>query len=391
MSRPVHICILTTAHPTDDVRVYHKFARAFRAAGFSVTWVGPAHSVHPLHGDDPHGVEFRLGPPIRTRMDRLHSCRRIGPIAGKVPKVDIYYAPEPDSARMALRLAQNNGAKVIFDIHEVFHGALLDRWLFGLRFHPIREYMRRHFSRVASQCDLVIGVNAAVLSQYSLSHVPKLVVRSCAPSWFAGNKPADVCGIGRKYFNIIHGKSDLARGTLQVIEAAARSRAQIPGLRILMFESSVQANVTGHRALRSRIYDLGVSEIIVFRPMIPMQEMPEVLQSCDAGLIAYGRDFGIESLPNRLFEYMASGLPIIGPSYASEITSVIKAERCGILVDFENPAEIAEAFVQFSRHPDRCREMGRRSRDAFLARHNWESEIRPVIDRIHQWYTSNPI
>jgi len=389
MSHQVHICILTTAHPIDDVRVYHKFANAFREAGFRVTWAGPSDPVRQLHSNNPHDIEYRLGPPIRNRIDRLRSSRRIGPIAGKIPKVDVYYAPEPDSAQIALSLAKRNGAKVIFDIHEVFHGALLDRWLFGFQIHLIREHMRQRFSRIAAQCDLVIGVNAAVLSQYSLPNVPKLVVRSCAPSWFAGKEPADVCGSQRNYFSIMHGKSDLARGTLQVIEAAAKSRARIPGLRILMFEPSVRRDDAGYRTLASRISDRDLSEIIDLRATIPMQQMPGVLQSCDAGLIAYGRDLGIESLPNRLFEYMAAGLPVIGPSYAGEIASVIKAEKCGILVDFENPDEIAEAFVQLSDHPEQCREMGRRSRNAFLARHNWESEIRPVIDCIQQWHAPN--
>lgn len=174
-----------------------------------------------------------------------------------------------------------------------------------------------------------------------------------------------------------------------MVEAAAMSSAQIHGLRILMFESANKTNDIGHSILTSRIKELGISEIIDVRPSIPMQDMPRVLQSCDAGLIAYGRDLGIESLPNRLFEYMAIGLPIIAPSYAREIASIIETEQCGILVDFENPIDIAKALVELSHHPNKCREMGRRSRDAFLARHNWEAEVRSVIDFIHKWQTPN--
>jgi len=388
MSDPVHVCILTTAHPIDDVRVCHKFAGAFRAAGFCVTWVGPGHATQAMRNYNPYDIEFMLGPPIRTRVDRLLSSRRIRPIAEQNANVDVYYAPEPDSAQLALSLAKNNGAKVIFDIHEIYHGALLDRWLLGFRINLIREYMRRRISLIASQCDLVVGVNNAVLAQYSPPKVSKVVVRSCAPSWFAKGEPADVCGSQRSSFNVMHGKSDLARGTMQVVEAAAMSSAQIRGLRILMFEPANKTNDVGHSSLTSRIKELSVSEVIDVRPSIPMQDMPRVLQSCDAGLIAYGRDLGIDSLPNRLFEYMAIGLPIIAPSYAREIASIIETEQCGILVDFEDPVDISKALVQLSQHPNKCREMGRRSRDAFLARHNWETEVRSVIECIQNWHTS---
>jgi glycosyltransferase involved in cell wall biosynthesis len=326
-----------------------------------------------------------LGRPIQTRVDRLLASSRIRPIAEKIAKVDVYYAPDPDSAQLALSLAKSNGAKVIFDIHEIYHGALLDRWFLGFRINPIREYMRKRISLIAAQCDLVVGVSNAVLAQYLPLKVPQVVVRSCAPSWFAKGAPADVCGPQRTSFNIMHGKSDLLRGTMQVVEAAAISRGKIRRLCILMFESINKTNDIGQSKLTSRIKELGASEIIDVRPSIPMQDMPSVLRSCDAGIIAYGRALGIDSLPNRLFEYMAMGLPIIAPLYAGEIASIIETEQCGLLIDCEDPAHIAKAIIQLSGDPQLCREMGRRARKAFLERHNWETEVQPVIKCIQKW------
>lgn len=386
MSDPIHICILTTAHPIDDVRVNHKFANAFHTAGFRVSWVGPGHAFYDSKNYyNWHGIEFILGPPIRTRLDRLLSRRRIRPIAERLSKVDVYYSPEPDSAELAISLAKRNGAKVIFDIHEVYHDALLDRWLLGYRVNPIREYIRRRISQIAFQCDLVIGVSNAVLSPYLHQNTPNNVVRSCAPSWFAKGDQSDTCGKLRTAFSIMHGKSDLVRGTMQVIEAAALSLRQIYGLRVIMFESANKTNDNERNKLISRIKELGLAEIIDLRPGIPMHDMPRILETCDAGLIAYGRALGTDSLPNRLFEYMAMGLAIIAPTYAREIARIIDIEKCGILVDFEDPADISRAIVQLSQNPHLCREMGRRSREAFLARHNWETEVRPVIDRIQKW------
>ena len=36
-----HVCIVTSAHPLDDVRVHTKFAESFLQNGWDVSWVGP--------------------------------------------------------------------------------------------------------------------------------------------------------------------------------------------------------------------------------------------------------------------------------------------------------------------------------------------------------------
>ena len=299
--------------------------------------------------------------------------------------MDVYYSPDPDAAAVAFNLAKKNGAKVIFDIHEVFHGAILDRWLFGRRLYPIRNYIQQRIRRICSKCDLVLGVSNAVLDPY-LTHKDRyMVVRSCAPSWFANAKAADILDATRSPFKIVHGKSDLIHGTKQVIEAAAISKTHGIDLRIVMFKSSKNNMDIDTRALISESHKLGISEIIDMQESIPFPKMPDILQACDAGLVAYGRDLGIDSLPNRLFEYMAAGLAIIAPFYAREIARIIETERCGILVDFEDPRDIAKAIIQLRRNPYLCREMGKRAREAFLLRYNWEKEVRPVIDYIQKW------
>jgi glycosyltransferase involved in cell wall biosynthesis len=82
---------------------------------------------------------------------------------------------------------------------------------------------------------------------------------------------------------------------------------------------------------------------------------------------------------------MAVGLPVLAPSYDKGIAPVIKTEKCGMLADFENPESIAEAINHLRDNPEVCREMGRRGREAFLARHNWEGEVQPLLDRIRSW------
>src|ERR1019366_6533859 len=217
----LHICILTTAHPIDDVRVNEKFARSFLSSGFRVSWVGPAHAYVNEQPALATGIEFHLASENRSKLDRLFSFISVYRKAIRVADVDIYYCPEPDSARLALCLAKRNRAKVILDLHEVYHGPMLTRWLGGLALPAIREFVRKRIAHTCRRCDLVLGVSAAVLDYYFSPSGNRLIVRSCAPAWFSDLPPADVCGDERRQFTIMHGKRSFARGTMAVLEAAA--------------------------------------------------------------------------------------------------------------------------------------------------------------------------
>lgn len=387
MTDPIHICILTTAHPIDDVRVNNKFGAAFRGAGFKVSWVGPGHAFFDAANYNRYGFEFVLGPPIRGRLSRMLARHRLRRLVRNVRHVDVYYCPDPDSAELAVRLARRNGARVVFDIHEMFHKALLTRWLKGHQLGVLSEYIRGRIARTCARCELVVGVSATVLDAFVPGDAHnRLVVRSCAPAWFASSAPADVCGPERVAFTFMHGKGGRLRGTLAVLQAASIASKQVSGLRVIVIHQGDAQDDGENRMLLSSAEALRITDVLDMRKGVPMHEMPGILAGCDVGLIAWQRSVGEDVLPNRLFEYMAAGLPVLGPSYAPEIARILDAEQCGRLADFENPADIAREMVYLRQNPEVCREMGRRAREAFLARYNWESEVRPLLDRIRSWF-----
>jgi glycosyltransferase involved in cell wall biosynthesis len=387
MRNPIHVCIITSIHPVDDVRVSHKIGQAFRSEGFRVTWVGPNYAFFDASHYDRYGIEYRLFSTRKGKLGRLLGYFNAYRKGLSVPNVQVFYAPDPDSAFVAIRLAQKQKARVIFDIHEMYHDGMLDRWMKGLTAKVAKSILRRGLLGVCSNCDLVMGVSRAVLEPYWTTPTEKMVVRSCAPAWFAEGDAANVCEVGKKTFTFMHGKANLLRGTNVVLEALSIAKQQVHGLKCIMIDAFL-GSPTGFSVddFRRKVSALNLQDVVDLRQGVPMQEMPAVLQSCDAGLIAYDRKLGAESLPNRLFEYMAVGLPVVAPSYSPEICRILDAEKCGLAVDFENPVLVAEAMVQLCQDASTCREMGRRAREAFEKRHNWDVEVRPLLDRIRSWY-----
>lgn len=387
MSAPIHVCILTTAHAIDDMRVYYKMAHSFSSAGMRVSWVGPDIMLYGQPSDDPEvPLSRHLYPRMPGRLGRLMRFRSALRIVRKIKDVDIYYCPDPDSAFVGWWLVRRLDAKVIFDLHENYQvphtvqarGAGLGTRIFG-------RLIQRAISFICRRMDIVVGVSESVLAPFRKSIKDSLVIRNCAPKrLFASSSKSRMAG--DEALTLMHGTGALGRGTAVVLEATAAAQHRVNSLRVIVFNSfTAQADGYGVETFRQQVDQLGIGDLIDLREPIPLRSVPAVLETCHAGLIGYGRQLGVGSLPNRLFEYLASGLAIIAPDYAVEIKDIVEQEQCGILVDFENPEEVADAIVYLDEHRDQRQAMGTRARDAFEERYNWEGEVQPLLDHILAW------
>jgi glycosyltransferase involved in cell wall biosynthesis len=104
-----------------------------------------------------------------------------------------------------------------------------------------------------------------------------------------------------------------------------------------------------------------------------------------AGLICiYPTDNHIYSMPNKLFEYMAAGIPVIASNFTLW-KEIIEGNGCGLTVNPLQPKEIAGAIDYLIKNPDRALKMGENGRKAVIAKYNWQKEsekLLAVYDRV---------
>lgn len=374
-----HVCIFTSAHPTDDVRVNTRMATAFQDAGYRVSWVGPEHAYFSEEVRVSDEIAYHLFRPNNTRGRRLTASRAAARAATALQDVDWWYCPDPDAAGTAVGLARRQGGRVLFDIHEAFHQGLLDRWFPGKAPRLVREAVRRRLGRTCRRVDLVTGVSRSVMLPYLSGGESVVVTRNCAPRMFEATEHSEGAAGGR--LRVMHGKAVRSNGTGRVFEALrllsprAAAEIQVHFTRVPTddeFSSFVDEGRRGATDVNSS----------VLRDGVPHQLMPQLLGSQDVGMIAYQRDLGIESLPNRLFEYMAAGLAILAPSYSPEIVRIIEVEEIGIHADFEDPQAIADALTWLTGHRDEVAAMGARAREAFLSQYNWDIEAARLVEKM---------
>lgn len=371
------ICILTSAHPLDDVRVYRKIALSI-VQTCDVIWIGPDTSFFekPVITD---GISRILVKPAKSVFGRLGINFIIINKFNKIKdKVDYVYFPDPDLAFFFILLCSHQRIKTIFDIHEVFHKGLLNRIFKGRLYSLFAWVTKKIVKAIVKEVNLTIGVSETVLNYYINAQSNSKVIRSCLPINYARL----YCNIGNKkdVFTLVHGKNHISRGTLQIIEAINILKDKGVVCKVLMInQSEVEEKMM---AKYSEMYDIG--SYFELHNGLPFERMLSEMSQCHAGIIAYDRNLGIDSLPNRIFEYLALEIPAIVPSFGVELAKLVQTEQCGIVLDTEDPMQIADGIIYLINNPEIRIEMGKKGRIAFLERHNWEAEVMPLINSICQ-------
>jgi glycosyltransferase involved in cell wall biosynthesis len=93
-------------------------------------------------------------------------------------------------------------------------------------------------------------------------------------------------------------------------------------------------------------------------------EVAEMLRTARAGIVTYlDAPNHADAQPNKLFEYMCAGVPVIASNFP-RWREIVGGAGCGILVDPEKPLDIAAAMQWILDHPEEADEMGKRGRVA---------------------------
>jgi glycosyltransferase involved in cell wall biosynthesis len=157
------------------------------------------------------------------------------------------------------------------------------------------------------------------------------------------------------------------RGAFQIVEA----------LRC----GSIKLQLAGSyspRSLRDVLVRLPGWENVIELGQVKRSRLAAIFGSSLAGLVLFHPvPNNVNAQPNKLFEYMSAGLPVI----ASDFTlwrQIVEGVGCGLCVDPLDPTGVARAMAWLAEHPDEARAMGQRGKAAVRERFNWESEARKL-------------
>jgi glycosyltransferase involved in cell wall biosynthesis len=134
------------------------------------------------------------------------------------------------------------------------------------------------------------------------------------------------------------------------------------------------------QSLIDKTIKTGLSDRIRFISKLPWQELMRYTRSSDVGL-SLDKNSNVNynfSLPNKLFDYMSAGIPVIS-SDLPEISKILAEYKCGIVISEVTKDEISNAIKKLRDNHGLLSELKQNSVIASESI-NWETESLKVVE-----------
>jgi glycosyltransferase involved in cell wall biosynthesis len=285
-------------------------------------------------------------------------------------KFDLLVSNDLDTLLPNFLVSKLKKLPLVYDSHEYFTG--------------VPEIQNRHFvkwvwksieSSIFPELKFVMTVSDSIATLYeTLYQVRPIVIRNLSRNADeitpfsrdeTGIPPEDL-------LTIIQGTGiNIDKGAEELVEAIAITE----GVSLIVVGSGDV--VPG---LKKRVIELNISHKVKFIPTVPWDVLLKYTKAADVGMCiekATNLNY-LYSLPNKLFDYIAAGIPIIAGNLP-ETRKIISENGCGIIIPSVTPILISDALSEFKKHPDNQAELKAKAIAASW-KLNWDNESLKVED-----------
>jgi len=232
------------------------------------------------------------------------------------------------------------------------------------RIIPVSEALADYIRRTCPPAKITVIANGVDLQKFELAGDGRAFRRA----WSGGTDGEFVIGFV--------GSLKPWHGTEVLIDAFSLVVERHPNARLVL---------VGDGPLRAGIEEIvrqrGLTDRVTLTGVIPHDAMPDALQAMDALTAPYPPIEGFYFSPLKIYEYMASGKPIVA-SRIGQIEDILVDDVSAILTPAGDVAALASGLIRLQEDTASSERLGREARRAAFGQHGWHHRIAEYEERI---------
>lgn len=366
MNKDFSICHLTSVHQASDIRIFHKECVSLAEHGFNVFLISAG-----AIDEEKKGVKIVGVKKNNSRLGRMFfTVWRVYKKALEV-NADVYHFHDPELMLVALLLKQK-GKKVIYDVHEDVPKQILNKhWISK----PLRLLISVVYKKLENFCaaryTAVVTATPSIKTRFTDFNIQAYTVNNFPfLNELKSEKKADLKDNSTINYVCYLGGISEVRGITFLVKAMAL----LDNCKLIMAGKCSPENYYND------LQHLEGWQNVIYKGLVQRNELSEILAQSKAGIVTFlPIPNHIDAQPNKMFEYMSSGVPVISSDFPLW-REIILGNNCGMCVDPTSPKAIAEAIQYIIDNSENAKEMGINGLKSVTEKYNWENERKKLFE-----------
>jgi glycosyltransferase involved in cell wall biosynthesis len=367
----VRVVVATVVHHPADARIYFRQIRALLDAGHQVTYIAPfAESGAPVLDENDVYPERTGASVTPVTIPRAVGRRRLGALraakaalAAHAPSADLLLVHDPEL--LLVLPPRRRRPPTVWDVHEDTAAALTTKAWLPASLRPVAAGGVAFAERLAERRLHLILAEHSYNARFMRTHpvVPNTayVPDTAAPP--AG--PPRVVYVG-------HISPD--RGSAEMAELAR-----------LLAPHGVTVDLVGPADAAARAHIEAASDLVRWHGFVPNEQALRLAEGALAGLSLLHDEANFRaSMPTKVVEYMARGVPVITTPLPLAV-DLVRGAECGFVVPFGDAAAACDAVLALHRDHDLRVTMGQRGHDAAKRSQGWPAAAAAFVAQLESW------
>lgn len=288
---------------------------------------------------------------------------------------DILHVHDLPLAYTTIQIGRQFKIPVVFDLHENYPAAM-QLWrtpgLMGSTFRnpDLAKRIEKECLKHADKIIVVSHEHKTLLSSQGVITKKIYVVENTPRKSLAQNNTPN--NVSNSEFILLHfGRLSIERNIELALQAIHKILPSIPNLKVVLIGNGPQLE-----ELKQMAHDLKVADYVEFKGWMNLHDAIPYFQKSKICFLTQSSNALIDNgIPNKLFEYMALGKPILAAN-SKAISKIITKTKCGEIFLSGSVDSFVEHVVKMK---ESKKPYGTYGKKAILEKYNWEQTEKSLI------------